>query len=73
MVEEGGGRVEVGGCEEGVGREIITSSEVEQLLQTGLFPFYFNHITNFPPRKGTTSQYPHLIPKQNYGNMCRYE
>ena len=51
------------GVEEGVGREIITSSEVEQLLQTGLFPFYFNHITNFPPREGATSQYPYLISK----------
>ena len=47
----------------GIGGEIITSSEVEQLAQTGLFPFYFNHITNFPPRKGATSQYPHLISK----------
>ena len=53
-------RVDRGGWMRGVGGEIITSSEVEQ---TGLFPFYFNHITNFPPRKGATSRYPHLISK----------
>ena len=66
MVEEG---MEDGGGGVGwwrrrkVGVEIITSSEVEQLAQTGLFPFYFNHITNFPPRRGATSRYPHLISK----------
>ena len=76
--EDGGGGDEGWWRRRKVGVEIITSSEVEQLAQTGLFPFYFNHITNFPPRKGATSRYPHLISKyiwieqKQNGTLCLF-